>query len=70
MTAARGASTTAGDPAVDDLQQEFGDRWQITPITGGYRAIPRQAGGHTSIPRYGRTPDELAESIRMMEDQP
>jgi hypothetical protein len=28
---------------------------------------PRETGGHTPIPRYGRTPGELAESIREVE---
>jgi hypothetical protein len=58
------------DMALDDVRREFGDRWDITRITGGYRAIPRDSGGHTPIPRYGRTPGELAESIRMMEPRP
>jgi hypothetical protein len=52
---------------LDGLRREFGDRWQIIRITAGYRAVIRNAGGHTSIPRYGRTPAELAESIRMTE---
>jgi hypothetical protein len=56
--------------ALDDLHHEFGDRWEIAAITGGYRATLRDAGGHTPIPRYGRTPAELAESIRMAERQP
>jgi hypothetical protein len=30
-----------------------GDRWEIARITGGYRATPRDSGGHTPIPRYG-----------------
>jgi hypothetical protein len=54
----------------DDLGAEFGDRWVITRITAGYRAVIRAAGGHTPIPRYGRTPGELAESIRCVERQP
>jgi hypothetical protein len=56
--------------AIDELRQQFGERWQITRITGGYRAVIRDTQGHTPIPRYGRTPGELAESIRMMEPQP
>lgn len=55
---------------LDDLRREFGDRWEIIQITGGYRAVIRDCGGHTPIPRYGRTPDELAESVRMLERQP
>lgn len=55
---------------IDDLRCELGDRWKIARITGGYRAVIRDAAGHTPIPRYGRTPAELAESIRMVEGQP
>jgi hypothetical protein len=54
----------------DGLRREVGDRWEIIRITGGYRAVIRDAAGHTPIPRYGRTPGELAESIRMTERQP
>lgn len=50
-----------------DLHREFGERWQISDITVGYRAVARDSGGHTPIPRYGRTPDELAESVRLVE---
>jgi hypothetical protein len=56
--------------ALEDLYREFGDRWDISRITGGYRAVIRDTGGHTPIPRYGRTPAELAESIRLMERRP
>jgi len=66
----RGAPLGNHGMTFDDLRREFGDRWQITRITGGYRAVVRDAGGHTPIPRYGRTPDELAESIRMTEHRP
>jgi hypothetical protein len=59
-----------GDITFDDLHHEFGDRWEIIRITGGYRAVIRNTGGHTPIPRYGRTPGELAESIRVVERQP
>jgi hypothetical protein len=55
------------DTALDDLHQEFGERWEITEIMAGYRAVIRDTGGHTPIPRYGRTPSELAESIRLVE---
>ena len=52
---------------LDDLGREFGDRWDITLITGGYRALNHDAGGRAPVPLYGRTPAELAESIRMAE---
>jgi hypothetical protein len=58
---------TEDDTTLDDLYREFGDRWDITEITAGYRAIVRGTGGRTPIPRYGRTPSELAESIRLVE---
>jgi hypothetical protein len=57
---------SAHEMTIDDLHREVGGRWQITRITGGYRAITREPGG-TPIPRYGRTPAELAESIRHVE---
>jgi hypothetical protein len=57
------------DVTIGDVWREFGDRWQITGITAGYRAVIRETGGHTPIPRYGRTPAELAESIRVVEGQ-
>ena len=44
----------------------FGDRWEITQITGGYRAVIPD----TPIARYGRTPGELAESVRIEEAAP
>lgn len=62
-------SLIAGDTTLDDVLREVGDRWQVSPITGGYRAVIRDAGGHIPIPRYGRTPGELLESIRMAERQ-
>ena len=65
------AGSTANDaPTLDDVRREAGDRWDIARITGGYRAVPCDTGGHTPIPRYGRTPAELAESIRMVDGQP
>lgn len=54
------------DAALEELRREFGDRWSIARMTGGYRATPRGTGG-TPIPRYGTTPEELAESIRRVE---
>ena len=73
MTApADDASGMPGSPGttLDDLGREFGDHWDITHITGGYRALNRTADEHTPAPLYGRTPAELAESIRMAENQP
>jgi hypothetical protein len=55
---------------LDDLRSEFGSRWEIARITGGYRAAVRDTARHSPIPRYGRTPAELAESIRMIEHRP
>jgi hypothetical protein len=55
------------EAALEDLRREFGDRWIIARITGGYRATPRATGGHTAIPRYGSTLAELAASIRSVE---
>ena len=50
---------------VDDVGRQFGDRWDIAAIPQGYRAILRDPGGHAPVVLYGRTPAELAESIRM-----
>jgi hypothetical protein len=61
------SAATDDDTALNGLYREFGDRWIITRITAGYRAVIRDTGGHTAIPRYGRTPGELAESIRVVE---
>jgi hypothetical protein len=63
----RSAPLPDRDITLEDVRRDVGDRWEIACITGGYRAIPRNAGGHTPIPRYGRTPAELAESIRVVE---
>jgi hypothetical protein len=52
---------------LDEVRRQFGKRREIMRITGGYRAVIRDTGGHTPVPRYGRTPGELAESIRMAE---
>jgi hypothetical protein len=62
---------TAADPvthhnaAIDDLRGEFGDQWDIAAIPQGYRAILCNPGGGAPVVLYGRTPAELAESIRM-----
>jgi hypothetical protein len=57
------------DVTLDDVRAETGSRWSVAAITGGYRAVPRGVHG-TPIPRYGRTPAELLESIRQVERQP
>ena len=49
------------------MRREFGARWDIAAIVQGYRAILRKTGGHAPVVLYGRTPGELAESIRMAE---
>lgn len=59
-------SATDNDVTLDDVQREAGDWWVITHITGGYKAVIREPEG-MPIPRYGRTPAELLESIRHME---
>ncbi len=59
--------TSPADITLDDLWLEFGDRCDITLITGGYRALILDASGQTAVPLYGRTPGELHESIRMAE---
>ena len=51
----------ADEVTLDDVRREFADRWDIAAITAGYKATIREPGG-TPIPRYGRTPAELAES--------
>jgi len=50
---------------LDNLRREFGDRWEVAAIPQGYRAILRDPGAHAPVVLYGRTPAELAESIRM-----
>ena len=54
---------------LDDVRRQFGYRWDIAAITAGYKATIREPGG-TLIPRYGRTPAELAESISTVENAP
>lgn len=62
---------TATDPiahhnaAIDDLRGEFGDRWEVAAIAQGYRAILRDPARGAPVVLYGRTPAELAESVRM-----
>jgi hypothetical protein len=58
------AAAGAGAAAVEKLRREFGSRWNIARVAGGYRAIPRGTGGRTAAPRYGNTPAQLATSIR------
>ena len=55
------------DMTLDDVRREFGDRWEVAAIAQGYRAILRDPGGHAPVVLYGRTPAELAESVRMAE---
>lgn len=57
------------DVTLDDVRREAGGRWDCGPVTGGYKATIREPGA-TPIPRYGRTPAELLESIRMLEGWP
>jgi len=58
-------SAADDDGTLDDVRQEAGDRWDIAAIAQGYRAILRETGGHAPVVLYGRTPAELAESVRM-----
>ena len=53
------------DTTVDDLRRESGDRWDVAAIPQGYRAILRAPAGGAPVVLYGRTPAELAESVRM-----
>lgn len=68
-TPADDRTRTSAGPGItlDDVRREFGDQWDVSRITGGYRAVIRATDGHTPIPRYGRIPGELAESIREVE---
>ena len=58
------------DMTVDDLRREFGEQWDIAAIAQGYRAILRETGGRARVVLYGRTPAELAESVRMAQVSP
>lgn len=64
-----GCHGTPAKPAVslDDLWREYGSRFDITVITGGYRASIPDPAGDPPVILYGRTPAELAESIRTAE---
>jgi hypothetical protein len=66
----RGMPPVGHGLTLDDLRREFGGRWQIVAIAQGFRAIPRETAGHTPVALHGRTPAELAESIRMAQDAP
>ena len=55
------------DVALNDLRREFGDRWEVAAIPQGCRAILRDPGRRAPVVLYGRTPAELAESVRMAE---
>jgi hypothetical protein len=66
----RSPASTADSPVtLDDVRRQAGHRWDIARITGGYRAAIKESGG-APIPRYGRTPAELLESIRAVEERP
>ena len=64
----RPASDTPGKqpdhPGLDDLNREFGERYDFTSVEGGFRADRPGVQGTPRVPLYGRTPGELAESIR------
>lgn len=64
-----GSHGTPATPAVtlDDLWREYGSRFDITVITGGYRVLIPDPAGDVPLILYGRTPAELAESIRITE---
>ncbi len=52
---------------LDDLNREFADRYDLTNVEGGFRADRPGAHGTPQVLLYGRTPGELAESIRHAE---
>jgi hypothetical protein len=62
----RSSLLAADDMTLADLDQEFGSRWEVSHITGGYRARPRRPSSAT-VTLYGRTVGELGESIRTAE---
>jgi hypothetical protein len=65
-TACQGGMPTSNHHmAADDLCREFGERREIAAIAQGYRAILREKGSRRPVVLYGRTPAELAESVRM-----
>jgi len=66
-SAAQLPSPPAPSLTLDDLRREFGDRWDIAAIAQGYRAVLRDRGGRAPVVLYGRTPAELAGSVRMAE---
>ena len=61
------AAIHQADDIPDDLRNESEAHWGITHVIGGYRAVLRDNTGHAPVTLYGRTPGELAESIRMAE---
>jgi hypothetical protein len=65
----RSSLLPADDMTLTDLDQEFGGRWEIRCIADGYRATPNHPSS-APVTLYGRTPRELAESIRMAEVAP
>ena len=50
-----------------DVTRKFRERWDITVIPEGYRAVLRGTGGRAPVVLHGRTPAELAESIGLAE---
>ena len=56
-----------GEMTLGDVTHQFQERWDIAAIPQGYRAVPRETGGWAPVVLYGRTPAELAESIRTAE---
>ena len=55
---------------LEAVRHESGNRWDITAIPQGYQAILKDHNGPAPVALYGRTPAELAESIRMAEVSP
>ena len=50
-------SATGDDLTLDRLRRETGDRWVVTRITGGFKAVIHEPEG-ALVPRYGRTPGD------------
>ncbi len=58
---------TGANITLDDVRPESREQWDITPIKGGYPAVLRGSSSPAPVALYGRTPGELAESIRIAE---
>ena len=56
---------TAGQMTLGDVMHQFARLWDIAAIAQGYRAILRDPARGGPVVLYGRTPAELAESVRM-----